>query len=87
MARCSFRADSTTNFHRVVGRVGAIVENPRCFRRFRSQELQLLAAIQGIPDSTVEAQLEVVGLRERGDDTFDSYSLGMKQRLAIAGRC
>ncbi len=81
-----FGADATTKFHQVASRVGAIVENPKMFPHFTGRtNLSLLADLQGIPKTEVDRMLEIVGLLDRGDDTFASYSLGMKQRLAIAG--
>ncbi len=81
-----FGHDATTSFHAVADRVGAIVENPKMFPHFTGRKnLQLLARMAGIDKRRVEEVLEVVDLHERGDDTFTSYSLGMKQRLAIAG--
>lgn len=80
-----FGADSTTRFHEVSGRVGAIVENPKMFPAFTGRKnLKLLGSIVRTPKSEVERVLEMVGLTERGDDKFSTYSLGMKQRLAIA---
>jgi ABC-2 type transport system ATP-binding protein len=43
-----------------------------------------MARYRGLPDSEVERALERVDLRERGDDRFKAYSLGMKQRLGVA---
>lgn len=81
-----FGVDASTNFHRVAGRVGAIVENPKMFPNFSGRKnLQLLATMAGVPSGRVDEMLRTVRLEERGDDSFDSYSLGMKQRLAIAG--
>ncbi|AEE46836.1 ABC transporter ATP-binding protein [Cellulomonas fimi] len=69
----------------VVGRVGAIVENPKFVPGFSGRRnLRLLATAVGVPHTRVEEVLERVGLRERGVDQFRRYSLGMKQRLAIA---
>jgi ABC-2 type transport system ATP-binding protein len=80
-----FGADSTTAFHEVAPRVGAMVENPKMFPNFSGRRnLALLADLAGIPQSEVDRVLAIVGLSERDRDTFDSYSLGMKQRLAIA---
>ena len=80
-----FGADSTHSFHTVANRVGAIVENPKLFPPFSGRKnLQLLADMAGIPSSEVDRVLTTVGLIDRGKDSFDSYSLGMKQRLAIA---
>ena len=74
-----------SSFAQVSHRVGAIVENPKMFPHFSGRKnLRLLAQLAGIPKSEVERVLNIVGLHERGDDSFKSYSLGMKQRLAIA---
>lgn len=81
-----FGVDATSRFHEVAARVGAIVENPKMFPNFSGRRnLSLLADLAGIPHSEVTRVLEVVGLADRDADTFDSYSLGMKQRLAIGG--
>ncbi len=69
----------------VVDRVGAIVEQPRFFPAFTGrQNLRLLARGIGIPTARVDEVLEQVGLGGRGRDRFAGYSLGMKQRLAVA---
>ncbi|WP_448071471.1 ABC transporter ATP-binding protein [Georgenia yuyongxinii] len=69
----------------VVGRVGAIVESPKFFPSFTgTKNLSLLAEAIGAPRSKVAEVLEQTGLAERGRDRYRGYSLGMKQRLAIA---
>src|SRR5665811_429869 len=69
----------------VVGRVGAIVESPKFFPAFSGRKnLELLAEAIGRPRSMVDQVLEQAGLGERGKDKYRTYSLGMKQRLAIA---
>jgi len=69
----------------VLRQVGAIVEQPRFFPAFSGRRnLRLLAAQAGLPRSRVEEVLEQVGLRDRGKDRYKGYSLGMKQRLAVA---
>ena len=81
-----FGADSVTDFHKVVDRVGAIVENPKMFPNFSGRRnLSLLADLIGLSHKEVDRVLEMVGLEDRDQDSFESYSLGMKQRLAIAG--
>jgi ABC-2 type transport system ATP-binding protein len=80
-----FGADSARAYHRVASRVGAIVENPKMFPNFSAQRnLGLLARMGGIDRGEIDRVLDVVGLRDRAGDSFASYSLGMKQRLAIA---
>ena len=70
----------------VIGRIGAIVEQPRFFPAFSGRKnLALLAQGIGAPPTRVAEVLDEVGLGDRGRDRFRTYSLGMKQRLAIAG--
>ena len=69
----------------VIGRVGAVVESPKFAPKFTGrQNLQLLAGSIDVPASRVDAAIETVGLTGRDRDRYKSYSLGMKQRLAIA---
>ena len=69
----------------VIGRVGAVVESPKFAPHFSGrQNLTLLARSIGAPSSRVDAAVETVGLTGRDQDRFKTYSLGMKQRLAIA---
>ncbi|KQT96467.1 ABC transporter ATP-binding protein [Sanguibacter sp. Leaf3] len=69
----------------IVGRVGAIVEQPKFFPTFTARKnLDLLASAIGVPASEVGMVLEAVGLDDRAGDRYKTYSLGMKQRLAIA---
>ncbi len=70
---------------RVISRIGAIVEQPKFFPAFSGRKnLTLLATGIGAPRSRVNDVLDEVGLGERARDRFATYSLGMKQRLAIA---
>ncbi|MGN6751785.1 MAG: ABC transporter ATP-binding protein [Intrasporangium sp.] len=69
----------------VIGRVGAIVESPKFFPAFTArQNLRLLADAIGTPRGRIDEVLEATRLRDRADDRYSGYSLGMKQRLAIA---
>ncbi|GIF09480.1 ABC transporter ATP-binding protein [Actinoplanes siamensis] len=69
----------------VAGRVGAIVESPQFFGNFTAETtLSLLADAGGVNPRRVPAVLELVGLRDRAKDRVKTYSLGMKQRLAVA---
>lgn len=66
-------------------RTGAIVETPALFPTMTAREnLRLLASVDGIGRREVDDVLDVVGLAERADDLVRRYSLGMKQRLALA---
>ena len=69
----------------VIGRVGAVVESPKFSPNFSGRRnLQLLAGAIGAPAARVDAAIETVRLTGRDKDRYKSYSLGMKQRLAIA---
>jgi ABC-type multidrug transport system ATPase subunit len=69
----------------VISRVGAIVESPKFFPTFSGRKnLELLAEAIGTPRTMVDEVLDETGLGDRGKDKFKAYSLGMKQRLAIA---
>lgn len=74
-----------TALPRVIGRIGAVVEQPQFTPGFSGRRnLRLLARTAGVDPRRVPLVLEQVGLAGRGRDRFRTYSLGMKQRLAIA---
>ena len=69
----------------VIGAVGAVVESPKFSPHFTGrQNLTLLARSVALPLTRVDAALDSVSLGDRAGDRYKSYSLGMKQRLAIA---
>ena len=69
----------------VMNRVGAVVEQPKFIPTFSGRKnLILLARSIGVPGSSVDSAIAQVGLTGRDRERFTSYSLGMKQRLAIA---
>ncbi|WP_051704359.1 ABC transporter ATP-binding protein [Glycomyces sp. NRRL B-16210] len=69
----------------VVSRIGAVVESPQFFKHFSGRlTLQLLAESAGLPRTRVDEVLEQVGLREAAKVSVRGYSLGMRQRLAVA---
>ncbi len=74
-----------SNTHDALKKVGAIIERPNFYPYMTAKEnLELVCKIKGTPLSKVDEKLELVGLLERKNDKFRTYSLGMKQRLAIA---
>ena len=67
-------------------RVGASIESPAFHPAVSGIEnLRALAVLGGCDQAEIPGLIELVGLTGRGDDRFSSYSMGMKQRLAIAG--
>jgi ABC-2 type transport system ATP-binding protein len=68
-----------------IRRTGAIVETPALFPTMTAREnLRLLGSIDGIGRARVGEVLDAVGLADRADDLVRRYSLGMRQRLALA---
>lgn len=71
--------------YRLRKKIGAILEQPN-FYPFLSarQNLIVHSRIKDIRKPDTDGLLRMVGLYERSNDPFKTYSLGMKQRLAIA---
>ena len=71
--------------HDALKKVGAIIERPNFYPYMTATEnLELVCKIKGIQSSKVFEKLELVGLVDRKNSKFSTFSLGMKQRLAIA---
>lgn len=66
-------------------RIGTLLETPNFYPYLSAERnLQIAAGIKGYDHSDIPRVLKIVNLYERKDSPFSSYSLGMKQRLAIA---
>ncbi|MDP3312489.1 ABC transporter ATP-binding protein [Lutibacter sp.] len=77
--------DGKISTHQALKKVGAIIERPNFYPYMTAiQNLKLVCKIKGIPYTKIEEKLKTVNLFERKDSKFSTYSLGMKQRLAIA---
>lgn len=71
--------------HDALKKVGAIIERPNFYPYMTAKEnLELVCKIKNIDYSKVREKLDLVGLTERMNSKFSTFSLGMKQRLAIA---
>lgn len=71
--------------HDALKKVGAIIERPNFYPYMTAlQNLKLVCKIKNVRTDKIEEKLEMVGLLERKNSKFQTYSLGMKQRLAIA---
>jgi ABC-2 type transport system ATP-binding protein len=81
----SFNWFGEGNHYTLRKRIGAILEQPN-FYPFLSarQNLVVHSRIKDIAKPDIDGLLKLVGLTERANDPFKTYSLGMKQRLAIA---
>lgn len=71
--------------HEALKKVGAIIERPNFYPYMTAEEnLKLVCKIKSINYAKINEKLDLVGLTERKDSKFSTFSLGMKQRLAIA---
>lgn len=77
--------DGKLSTHEALKKVGAIIERPNFYPYMTAlQNLRLVCKIKEVPEDKIQEKLELVGLWDRRNSTFKTYSLGMKQRLAIA---
>lgn len=77
--------NGSINTHQALKKVGAIIERPNFYPYMTAwQNLELVCKIKGADYSNINQKLELVGLLDRKDSKFRTFSLGMKQRLAIA---
>lgn len=81
-----FGQNIKTNEKKVLPRIGSLIESPGFYPNLTGTEnLEIFAKLRGVPKKTaVKDALEVVGLPFKDKKLFSQYSLGMKQRLAIA---
>jgi ABC-2 type transport system ATP-binding protein len=71
--------------HHLRKKIGAVLEHPIFYPYLSGQKnLELNAMIKQCPPENIPNVLDLVELTERKDDKYKTYSLGMKQRLAIA---
>lgn len=71
--------------HEALKKVGAIIERPNFYPYMTAvQNLKLICTIKDISTEKIEEKLKTVNLFDRRNSKFKTYSLGMKQRLAIA---
>lgn len=70
----------------ILKEIGSFIEAPSFYENLTGREnLDIIRRILGLPKADVEDALELVGLTEFGDRLAKKYSLGMKQRLGLAG--
>lgn len=66
-------------------KIGAIIESPKFYPYLSGQKnLEIVADIKEVSYERIDEKLQLVGLLHRKKDKFQNFSLGMKQRLAIA---
>ncbi|MEL6989792.1 MAG: ATP-binding cassette domain-containing protein, partial [Bacteroidota bacterium] len=65
--------------------IGAILETPNFYPYHNAiKNLKIIQHIKKSYDDNLDSLLELVNLKHRQNSRFSTYSLGMKQRLAIA---
>jgi len=75
----------TLTTHQALKKIGAIIERPNFYPYMTAyQNMVLICKIKECGTNGIEEKLKLVGLWERRDSKFSAFSLGMKQRLAIA---
>ena len=78
-------ADSGRDLHRVIDRIGALIETPGLTPSLSGRRnLLLLARLGRMGRAEVGRALQTAGLAEQADDAVATYSLGMRQRLGVA---
>jgi len=77
--------DGNVPVHDALKKVGAIIERPNFYPYMSAfDNLKLVCKIKNVATLKIDEKLELVGLLERKNSKFQTFSLGMKQRLAIA---
>ncbi len=77
--------DGNLSTAQALKKIGAIIEHPNFYPYMSAwQNLSLVCKIKEISTQAIDSKLDLVGLLDRKHDKFKTYSLGMKQRLAIA---
>lgn len=70
----------------ILKQTGSLIESPSFYGNLTGREnLEIIGRILELPRETVDDVLELVGLSEFGGRLAKKYSLGMKQRLGLAG--
>jgi len=77
--------DGKLSTHEALKKVGAIIERPNFYPYMTAaQNLELVCKIKEVPFTNIDEKLKMVNLYDRKNSKFQTFSLGMKQRLAIA---
>lgn len=76
----------TANEKKILPRIGSLIESPGFYPNLTATEnLRIFATLRGVPNrGAIKNALDLVGLPYKDKKLFSQYSLGMKQRLAIA---
>ncbi len=80
-----FDGDTSQDLHVARRRIGGTLEQPNFYPFLTGREnLKIVAGIKGLGKREIETALAVVNMSDRAHKEFKTFSLGMKQRLALA---
>ncbi len=81
----SFEWFNSASLQSAKKKIGALLETPNFYPYLSARKnLELVSKIKGLKEPNIDQVLKMVKLEERAEHKFKTYSLGMKQRLAIA---
>lgn len=80
-----FGQNIRTNRTAILQKVGTLIESPSLYAHLTAREnLEVYRRVYGMPVQRIAEVLQTVGLPDTGSKTVKKFSLGMKQRLAVA---
>ena len=81
----SYSWDGKPSTEEIRKQLGTLLETPNFYHYMSAEDnLKIAARIKGRGEDDIEKVLHLVNLYQRKSSKFSTYSLGMKQRLAIA---
>jgi len=81
-----FGKELRANKVEILGRVGALIENPSIYKHLSGrQNLEVIRKMVDVPKERIDEVLKIVRLIDNADKKAKNYSLGMCQRLGLAG--
>ncbi|MDK2980871.1 MAG: lantibiotic transport system ATP-binding protein [Chloroflexota bacterium] len=84
----SLFGETTNNRNRMamLRRIGSLIESPSYYGHLTGLEnLRIICTLKGVPDKDIQRVLTIVRLDKQKDKKVNEYSMGMKQRLGLAG--
>lgn len=70
----------------ILRNVGSLIESPSYYGHLTGKEnLKIVSTLKGVPQKDIDRVLHIVRLENQGNKKVSQYSLGMKQRLGLAG--
>ncbi|MEG1535905.1 MAG: ABC transporter ATP-binding protein [Clostridia bacterium] len=79
-------ANIAQDIEKALENIGAVIEEPTLYKQMTGmQNLEYFASLQGgVPRKRIEDIVAIVGMTDKINQSFGTYSLGMKQRVGIA---